>query len=536
MVLNNTSYDALKAMETKAGLPDGQEVDSSAVRAKQSSQDDNGAGATKRGDSELIATKLDLHNSPEFKEFINLIYNSLKNHSEKSENNISLGTLSTLLKSTEHIAEKHNFTDSHKNLNAHHEELNKTHELNEPVDLSHNFKEKNIKSSVIEFIETIFQHEPSLISTGKEPEKKTASEEPKEKEYKNKFFGGIYKAIKPLVDIIVKNQVNVSLAGAASHGADAFAKISEFSDKVPSVPEGLEKPIGGISMWWSKAINPLANILQGIESLAENNIVDALARFSLIFKLGIKEPANLGIPVGLFLDHKMLMASAVNTGFVDKLQKQFGSFGESIKYHKDLYSGILKGYWKNFKEGKNPIKNLALLYSVPALGLSSLIGTALIKGDVNGPKAQILGFLRNTSGGFIDLFFSQERFEKVGKTIEKATGKKAGLADFLKDHEMQYWLAYLTNSIMDGTMRAWKDPVKTIIQSQFSNSVYEIANGLSGVKNPENDQVRIHEEIINKREKENAMAKNNIVNFNRIKELGSAIAANFNKEPAPAMA
>ena len=53
-------------------------------------------------------------------------------------------------------------------------------------------------------------------------------------------------------------------------------------------------------MWWSKMINPLGNVLQGMESLAKNNIVDALSRFSLLFKLGVKEPANLGVPVGTF--------------------------------------------------------------------------------------------------------------------------------------------------------------------------------------------------------------------------------------------
>lgn len=532
MELTNSSYHTLRDKEVKAGLPDGQEVDSNAVRAKQSSQDGNDAGATKRGDNEQIATKLDLHNSPKFKEFINLVYNSLTNNSEKTENHISLGTLSTLLKSTESIAVKHNFTELHKNLNEHHEELNKVHELNEPVDLSHSFKEKNIKESIIRFIETIFQNEAELTNSSEDSVSKTSTKIAKEKFYKNKLFGGIYKSIKPFVDLIVKNQVNISLAGAASHGADALAKISEFCNKVPSIPEGLEKPISGISMWWSKAINPLGNMLQGLESLAKNNIVDALARFSLIFKLGVKEPANLGVPVGTFLDHKMTMMSAENTGYVKKVRKEFDSIGESISYHVDMYKGILKNYWDNFKKGEKPLENLGLLYAVPALGISSLLGTFMLKGEVNSIKAQILGFFRNSSGGIWDIVFNKQRIEKLQKLAKEATGEKAGLKDIFKDHQVRFMTLYLANSILDLTMRWWKNPVFTIIQSQISNSIYEIANGLSGKEDNPNDMVAQYEKMIASK----TQAQNNIVNFVRIKELGSAIAANFNKEPAPALA
>lgn len=496
MELTNSKYHSLKDKEEKAGLPDGGQVDPSAIRAKQKSQDGVDTGATAGGSSEEIITKLDLHKSPDFKGFINFVYSSLKKHKEKNENNISLATLSTLLKSTESHSKKHNFYDLHKNLNEHLEELNKIHELNEPVDLSHSFKEKNIKDSIINFIETLFQYETGLASDEKNTSSSANHKKLEEKVYKNKLFGRLYKSIKPLVDLVVKNQIKISTAGAISHATDAFARISEQSSKLPSIFKGFEKPVGDLSMLWSKAINPFGNILQGFESLAKNNIVDALARFSLIFKLNIKEPANLGVPVGTFLDHKMTMLSAENSGYVKKVKKEFDSMGESISYHIDIYKGLLKNCWDNFKKGKKPLENLGLLYAVPALGISSLLGTFLLKGEVNSTKAQILGFLRNTSGGIWDLVFNKQRIDKLQKLAIKATGKKAGFKDILKDNQIRFMILYLTNSFLDLTMRWLKNPKLTIIQSQISNSIYEIANGLSGKEVNSNDMAIHYEKMI----------------------------------------
>ena len=242
MELSKSSYHKLRNQEVQAGLPDGQLVDPSAVLAKQNAQDGSDASANKRSESEEIATKLDIHHNPDFKEFLNLVHKSLKEHSEKSENNISIGTLSTLLKSTESFAEKHNFTEIHKNLDAHFSEINKTKELNESLDLEHTFKDKDIKTLVLEFFEVLFSHEPHLKAT---EEGAATEEKPKEKEYKNKAFGSAYKIIKPLVDTITGNQVKISVAGAISHAADAVAKISEQSSAIPSVPKSLESPIGG---------------------------------------------------------------------------------------------------------------------------------------------------------------------------------------------------------------------------------------------------------------------------------------------------
>ena len=227
----------------------------------------------------------------------------------------------------------------------------------------------------------------------------------------------------------------------------------------------------------------------------------------------------------------MTLMSAENTGYVKKVKKEFNSIGESVSYHVDLYKGILKNYMDNIKKGVKPLENLGLLYAVPALGVSSLLGTFMLKGEVNSPKAQMLGFLRNTSGGIWDVVFSKQRIDKINKLSEEATGKKASMKEILKDNQVQFMGLYFINSFLDLTMRWWKNPVFTIIQSQISNSVYEIANGLSGREVNPNDMVAHFEKMMDKKPE----TKNNIVNFNRIKELSSKLAENFNTAPSPAL-
>ena len=91
------------------------------------------------------------------------------------------------------------------------------------------------------------------------------------------------------------------------------------------------------------------------------------------------------------------------------------------------------------------------------------------------------------------------------------------------------------NSVLDLTMRCWKNPITTIIQAQISNSIYEMANGLSGVESAPNDLVAFHENKIKERNKDKD-GGNAIKPFQRIKELGSALAESFNRETAAAFA
>ena len=548
MELTNPKYHEEKAREMEARLPEGNPPTDSAASAKARSQEQMGDGASAKASSReqntKISTQVPFHESHNFKNFINLIHNHLSNEAE--DKSFNLNTLDILLQGTEALAKENNFNVLHTQLRNHAEDLKKTQEGDESIDLNLMNRNESVQDLILNLLEKVFETSPHLKlsaeelaanANNKEVEEKSVEKEEKPTEYKNKLFGGIFEAIKnnPIGKFFLNQIVGISVAGSISHGADAFAKISQHTDKLPTVPDNIEKAVGWQSMWWSKIINPMGNILRGFEALGKNNIVEGLFRGSLLGKLFVDEASNLGVPVGLFLDHKMTIMSAENTGFVKKVKKDFGSFGESVSYHVDLYKNILKNYWNNIKKGDKPIENAALLYAVPMLGISSLVGMFTMKGQVNGPWAQALGAARNTSGGIWDVVFTKQRINRINEIVKESTGRAANMSDYLKDNQVQFMALYFMNSVLDLTMRCWKNPITTIIQAQISNSIYEMANGLSGVESAPNDLVAFHENKIKERNKDKD-GGNAIKPFQRIKELGSALAESFNRETAAAFA
>jgi hypothetical protein len=296
-------------------------------------------------------------------------------------------------------------------------------------------------------------------------------------EYSNEFFSKIYKFVKPLVEEVSKNRMKMSYLGALSHGLDAFARVKKLGPNI-------EKPVGELSMWWSKALNPLTDILQGFDCLAKNNLVDGLIRFSLLAKLTVNEPANLGMPLGAYLSNKMVKYTAQNIGIDTNVRTSFSSFGESIKYNIDFYKKFFREVFDRFKKSDNLLdkfENAAVLYAYPTLAVASAIGTPTIGNQINTPYARLLGFFRNSSGGLCDVTFTLQRIRKIKAWFKKNLGEMPTIKDFLKDNQIRFMIFYNIDSFISNIMRFKKDPNTTTILSQFSNANYEIANALSAV-------------------------------------------------------
>jgi hypothetical protein len=299
----------------------------------------------------------------------------------------------------------------------------------------------------------------------------------KDAEHTNQVFSKIYKLVEPLVEVVSKNRMNMSYLGALNHGLDAFARVKKLGNNI-------EKPLGEVSLWWSKALNPLTDILQGFECLAKNNLPEALARFSLLFKLTVNEPANLGMPLGAYLSNKMAKYTAQNIGIEPQIKTSFSSFGESVKYNIDFYKKFLSEVFNRFKKSDNlmdKFENAAVLYAYPTLAIASAIGTPTIGNQINTPYARLLGFFRNSSGGLCDVTFTLQRIRKIKDWFKKNLGKTPTMKDFLKDHQIQFMTFYNGDSFISNIMRFKKNPNTTTILSQFSNAMYEIANALSAV-------------------------------------------------------
>ena len=308
-------------------------------------------------------------------------------------------------------------------------------------------------------------------------EKHTETNHSTDAKYTNQVFSQIYKLVEPLVEVVSKNRMNMSYLGALSHGLDAFARVKKLGHKI-------EKPIGDLSMWWSKALNPLTDILKGLECLAKNNLPEALARLSLLFKLTVNEPANLGMPLGAYLSDKMAKYTAQNIGVEPQIKTSFSSFGESVKYNIDFYKKFLSEVFNRFKKSDNlmdKLENAAVLYAYPTLAIASAIGTPTIGNQINTPYARLLGFFRNSSGGLCDVTFTLQRIRKMKDWFKKNLGEAPTIKDFLKDHQIRFMTFYNIDSFISNIMRFQKDPNTTTILSQFSNAMYEIANALSAV-------------------------------------------------------
>jgi hypothetical protein len=299
----------------------------------------------------------------------------------------------------------------------------------------------------------------------------------KDAEYSNEFFSKIYKFVEPLVKVVSENRMKMSYLGSLSHGLDAFARVKKLGPNI-------EKPVGEMSMWWSKALNPLTDILTGFECLAKNNLPEALIRFSLLAKLTVNEPANLGMPLGAYLSDKMTKYTAQNIGIEPHIKTSFSSFGESVKYNIDFYKKFLSEVFNRFKKSDNlmdKLENAAVLYAYPTLAIASAIGTPTIGNQINTPYARLLGFFRNSSGGLCDVTFTLQRIRKMKAWFKKNLGETPTIKDFLKDHQIRFMTFYNIDSFISNIMRFKKDPNTTTILSQFSNANYEIANALSAV-------------------------------------------------------
>ncbi len=419
-------------------------------------------------DTKILSSKTRLHETEEFRDFLHSFKDLL--NSSTPEQNINLDILKTFLKASAGIITGSHLEESHQGLHKFTDEAIKNSLTEINLDIPHQESKLSIKDSLKELIEGIYAKAPQLI---KESQEENTPELPK---YTNKTFETIFNSIKPVTDLITKKQIPLSVFGSITHGLDALSRVTGFG-------KNYEKQIGDLSMWWSKVVNPLGNILMGIESLAKNDLVDALTRFSMIAKFTVKEPANLGIPLGLFLSHKMAVMTAQNTGVIPNVQKSFKSMGESVSYYVDFYKKFLGTLSKQLTENvgiAKKLENLSVIYSYPTLAISSIIGAFTIKDQLNTPYARLIGFLRNSSGGACDISFSLQRMRKLIEMAKENQEEKPKLKDFFKDYQISFMWKYLVNSILDLTMRIWNDPKSVTIQSQISNSIYEIANAESG--------------------------------------------------------
>jgi hypothetical protein len=419
-------------------------------------------------DNQILASKNNIYETEEFRDFLDSFQKLL--NSSTPEQNISLDILKTFLKASTGILKGSDLEKSHHSLHKFTNNATRKSLTEINLDVPHQESQLSIKDTFKELIEGIYNKAPQLV---KEIQEDSTPELP---EYTNKTFESIFNSIRPVTDLITKKQIPLSIFGSITHGLDAVVRVTGFGKKQ-------EKQIGDISMWWSKVVNPLGNILMGFESLAKNNLVDALTRFSMIAKFTVKEPANLGIPLGLFLSHKMAVMTAQNTGIIPNVQKSFKSMGESVSYYVDFYKKFLGTLAKQLKGNTGiakKLENLAVLYSYPVLAISSILGALTIKNQLNTPYARLIGFFRNSAGGLCDITFSGQRIRKLIETAKENQQEKPKMKDFFKDYQISFMWKYFANSLLDLTMRIWNDPKLVTIQSQISNSIYEIANAESG--------------------------------------------------------
>ncbi len=464
-----------------------QTVNKNTLSAKQAQLAENSVHDTK-----TLSSRVNIHETEEFKDFLHS-FKELLNGSSPQEN-INLEILKTFLQASVGIIKGSHLEESHQDLHNFTDTAIKNSLAEINLDIPHQKSELSVKDTFKELIEGIYTQAPQLIKKIQE------DVDPALPKYTNKTFENIFNFIKPLTDLITKNQMLLAKFGSVAHGLDAFVRVT-------NIGKAFEGQIGSLSMWWSKIMNPLGNILMGFESLAKNDLVDALTRFSMIAKFTVKEAPNLGIPLGIFLSHKMVVLTAQNTGIIPNLQKSFSSMGESVSYYTNLYKKFLGTLASELKENVSipkKLENLATLYSYPVLAISSLIGSLTIKDQLNTPYARLIGLLRNSSGGLCDVTFTAQRMRKLEQRAQENQGEKPKLGEMMKDYQISFMLKYLMNSLLDLSMRFWNQEKSVIIQSQISNSIYEMANAESGAD---------HDEPAPKIKKLAPDAANNIVNF-----------------------
>ncbi|MBU6197026.1 MAG: hypothetical protein KGO93_05620 [Cyanobacteria bacterium REEB446] len=464
-----------------------QTVNKNTLSAKQAQLAENSVHDTK-----TLSSRVNIHETEEFKDFLHS-FKELLNGSSPQEN-INLEILKTFLQASAGIIKGSHLEESHQDLHNFTDTAIKNSLAEINLDIPHQKSELSVKDTFKELIEGIYTQAPQLIKKIQE------DVDPALPKYTNKTFENIFNFIKPLTDLITKNQMLLAKFGSVAHGLDAFVRVT-------NIGKAFEGQIGSLSMWWSKIMNPLGNILMGFESLAKNDLVDALTRFSMIAKFTVKEAPNLGIPLGIFLSHKMAVLTAQNTGIIPNLQKSFSSMGESVSYYTNLYKKFLGTLASELKENVSipkKLENLATLYSYPVLAISSLIGSLTIKDQLNTPYARLIGLLRNSSGGLCDVTFTAQRMRKLEQRAQENQEEKPKLGEMMKDYQISFMLKYLMNSLLDLSMRFWNQEKSVIIQSQISNSIYEMANAESGAD---------HDEPAPKIKKLAPDAANNIVNF-----------------------
>lgn len=464
-----------------------QTVNKNTLSAKQAQLAENSVHDTK-----TLSSRVNIHETEEFKDFLHS-FKELLNGSSPQEN-INLEILKTFLQASAGIIKGSHLEESHQDLHNFTDTAIKNSLAEINLDIPHQKSELSVKDTFKELIEGIYTQAPQLIKKIQE------DVDPALPKYTNKTFENIFNFIKPLTDLITKNQMLLAKFGSVAHGLDAFVRVT-------NIGKAFEGQIGSLSMWWSKIMNPLGNILMGFESLAKNDLVDALTRFSMIAKFTVKEAPNLGIPLGIFLSHKMAVLTAQNTGIIPNLQKSFSSMSESVSYYTNLYKKFLGTLASELKENVSipkKLENLATLYSYPVLAISSLIGSLTIKDQLNTPYARLIGLLRNSSGGLCDVTFTAQRMRKLEQRAQENQEEKPKLGEMMKDYQISFMLKYLMNSLLDLSMRFWNQEKSVIIQSQISNSIYEMANAESGAD---------HDEPAPKIKKLAPDAANNIVNF-----------------------
>lgn len=462
-------------------------VNKNTLSAKQAQLAENSVHNTK-----TLSSRVNIHETEEFKDFLHS-FKELLNGSSPQEN-INLEILKTFLQASAGIIKGSHLEESHQDLHNFTDTAIKNSLAEINLDIPHQKSELSVKDTFKELIEGIYTQAPQLI---KKIQEDVGPALPK---YTNKTFENIFNFIKPLTDLITKNQMPLAKFGSVAHGLDAFVRVT-------NIGKAFEGQIGSLSMWWSKIMNPLGNILMGFESLAKNDLVDALTRFSMIAKFTVKEAPNLGIPLGIFLSHKMAVLTAQNTGILPDLQKSFSSMGESVGYYTNLYKKFLGTLASELKENVSipkKLENLATLYSYPVLAISSLIGSLTIKDQLNTPYARLIGFLRNSSGGLCDVTFTAQRMRKLEERAQENQEEKPKLGEMVKDYQISFMWKYLVNSLLDLSMRFWDQEKSVIVQSQISNSIYEMANAESGAD---------HDEPAPKIKKLAPDAANDIVNF-----------------------
>ena len=294
------------------------------------------------------------------------------------------------------------------------------------VDLSLKNRNETVADLISQLLDKVITAKPELLdgdslvadeindSVGTSQD---SGEKEEKTEYTNKTFADLKERFKPIYNFFTQNSnpIVISLIGGAFHLLDGFAETME--NQTAKNIQGLTR---GVSVFYSRAITGLPVVVEAIDSLAKNNVTEAITRLWVLARATCSEPANMNFAPGLFMGYQFFSDLAG----ADK--KTFNSVAENFSY---IGNKAKEFYSENFKQllGEGTLlekfKNLSRLIVPSTMFASGIGGPIFVGNEVTSPKAKFWSNLRNAPGLLGDFLLFDMGINKVkekhGENISK---------------------------------------------------------------------------------------------------------------------